>query len=321
MVIMSTITQNIDFAITHLRNSDVVAIPTETVYGLAGNAEDETAIKKIFSLKNRPLNHPLILHIAKRCDVTKWALSIPNYAEALMDKFWPGPLTLVFNCKPNCASPLITGGQTTIAIRCPEHPVAQSLLSALDFPLVAPSANRFGKISPTTAAHVQHSFQEESLLILDGGRCNVGIESTRVAATNPDGYQILRHGMVDEHALNTLLPKKQLIHTSNIRVPGKLNSHYQPEKPLYCFKSKEELLQFCHVNSKAYVLSFHKNNELNKFEGYQLPDNPQALAYELYYQLRCADQSSSSLIAIELPPNEDAWEGVRERILKASTWV
>ena len=318
---MSIITQNIDAAIARLRNADIVAIPTETVYGLAGNADNETAIKKIFALKNRPLNHPLIMHIAKNCDLTKWAVSIPDYAETLMSQFWPGPLTLVFHCKPDSVSPLITGGQTTIAIRCPQHPVAQSLLSALDFPLVAPSANPFGKISPTTAAHVQHSFQKESLLILDGGRCNVGIESTIVAATNPEGYQILRHGMVDEHALHVLLPNKQLINTSTIRVPGKLNTHYQPEKPLYCFENKEQLIQFCELNTKAYVLSFNKNHELNNNEGYQLPDNPQDLAYELYYQLRRADQSSATMIAIELPPNEEAWEGVRERILKASTWA
>ena len=317
--LMSTITDNIELAIQYLREAEVVAIPTETVYGLAGNAENETAIKKIFTLKNRPLTHPLIVHVAKDCDLTKWVASIPDYAQTLINNFWPGPLTIVFNLKPGSISPLVTGGQNTIAIRCPQHPVAQSLLQALDFPLVAPSANPFGKISPTTSAHVRHSFQDQSLLILEGGRCGVGIESTIVDATNPDTYQILRHGMLTEQAIGDILPGKQHAHTNTIRVPGKLDSHYQPEKPLHCFENRQNLLEFCRSNNDVYVLSFAKNTDFCQLPGYQLPDNPEQFAFELYYQLRLADDSPASSIAIELPPEQEQWAGIRERLLKAAT--
>jgi L-threonylcarbamoyladenylate synthase len=317
--LMSTITDNIELAIQSLRQSDVVAIPTETVYGLAGNAENETAVKKIFTLKNRPLTHPLIVHVAKDCDLTRWVLSMPDYAQKLMDTFWPGPLTMVFNLKPGSISPLVNGGQNTIAIRCPQHPVAQSLLRALDFPLVAPSANPFGKISPTTSAHVQQSFQNQSLLILEGGRCGVGIESTIIDATHPDSWQILRHGMLNEQAIADILPGKQHTHPSAIRVPGRLDNHYQPEKPLYCFETRENLLKFCHINSSIYIMSFTKNSDFDKLPGYELPGNPDQFAYELYYQLRLADNSPASAIAIEMPPEQEKWEGIRERLLKAAT--
>lgn len=317
--LMSTITDNIELAIQYLRQADVVAIPTETVYGLAGNAENETAIKKIYTLKNRPLTHPLIMHVAKHCDLTKWVHSIPDYAQVLMDTFWPGPLTIVFNLKPGSISPLVTGGQNTIAIRCPQHPVAQSLLQALDFPLVAPSANPFGKISPTTSAHVQHSFQDQSLLILEGGRCGIGIESTIVDATRPDTYQILRHGILNERAIADVLPGKQHTLSSAIRVPGKLDHHYQPEKPLYSFETRQNLLDFCRANSNVYVLSFDKDTDFANLPGYQLPEDPEHFAFELYYQLRLADDSPASAIAIELPPAQEEWEGIRERLLKAAT--
>lgn len=316
---MSTITDNIELAIQYLRQAEVVAIPTETVYGLAGNAENETAVRKIFTLKNRPLTHPLIMHVAKNCDLTKWVLAIPDYAQVLMDTFWPGPLTLVFNLKPDSISQLVTGGQNTIAIRCPQHPVAQTLLQSLDFPLVAPSANPFGKISPTTSTHVQQSFQNQPLLILEGGRCGVGIESTILDATKQGSWQILRHGVLNERAIADVLQGKQTIHSSSIRVPGKLDSHYQPEKPLYSFETRQNLLDFCHSNSNVYVLSFAKDSDFTSLPGYQLPEDPEHFAFELYYQLRLADNSPASAIAIELPPAQEEWEGIRERLLKAST--
>lgn len=313
----TTITKELGMAINLLRQGEIVAIPTETVYGLAGNANNDEAIKKIFALKNRPLNHPLIMHVAKEWDLTQWVDTIPDYAQTLINAFWPGPLTLVFNCKPNAVSPLVTGGQTTVAIRCPKHTIAQQLLTSVNFPLVAPSANPFGKISPTTAAHVQHSFRDKTLLILDGGRCSIGIESTIVDATNPLGYRILRHGMIDEHLIHAQLPNQCHEANNPIRVPGKLDNHYQPEKPLYCFEKHQQLEDFCRQEPNSYVLSFAKNTHFADHLGYELPLDPDQLAYELYFQLRRADESLAQLIAIELPPNEEAWQGIRERILKA----
>lgn len=314
---MSNITKNLSTAIASLRQGEIVAIPTETVYGLAGNAENDAAIKKIYALKNRPLNHPLIMHVAKEWDLSRWVEEVPDYAQKLMEAFWPGPLTLVFKGKLNSVSPLITGGQSTIAIRCPKHPVAQELLTALNFPLVAPSANPFGKISPTTAEHVAHSFNDQKLLILDGGRCSIGIESTIIDATHPSRYQILRPGIIDEQTLQAIVPVKQHSEANSIRVPGKLDSHYQPEKALYCFEGFSQLQNFCAAHPDVYVLSFRKDSDFSTFSGYQLPAHAEELAYELYFQLRRADQSSSSLIAIELPPNEEEWQGVRERLIKA----
>lgn len=316
---MSTITTDLELALTHLQKGNIVAIPTETVYGLAANAENEQAIGKIYAMKNRPLNHPLIMHVAENADLSRWVADIPDYARILITHFWPGPLTLVFKSKPGQVSPAITGNQDTVAIRCPKHPLAQALLQKLDFPLVAPSANPFGKISPTTAEHVHYSFKEEELLILDGGRCQVGIESTIVAAIDPLSYEILRHGMIDESQIESILARQQLKGTSPIRVPGKLESHYQPEKPLFCLPDAAAINQFIQQKKDLaiYVLSFAETIQTNPELCYRLPPNPEQTAYELYFQLRCADQSSADCLVIELPPDEEQWQGVRERILKA----
>ncbi|HHF7348624.1 TPA: L-threonylcarbamoyladenylate synthase [Legionella feeleii] len=315
---MSTITTDLELAVSYLKQGEIVAIPTETVYGLAGNAENEEAIRKIYALKNRPLNHPLIMHVAENWDLSKWVQFIPDYARILIEHFWPGPLTLVMKSKPGQVSPSITGGQDTVALRCPKHPIAQALLKQLGAPLVAPSANPFGKISPTTAEHVQHSFHQQDLLILDGGRCQIGIESTIVAAIDPHGYQILRPGLIDELELNAILPNKQLKCSDTIRVPGKLDSHYQPEKPLYCFPDRASLLAFCQQSTTpVYVLAFANLPQLPRELFYQFPTSPEDTAFELYYQLRYADQSPASCIAIELPPAQERWQGIKERILKA----
>jgi L-threonylcarbamoyladenylate synthase len=315
---MSTITTRLELALQHLQQGDIVAIPTETVYGLAANAENEQAIRKIYAMKKRPLNHPLIMHVLKNWDLSQWVSHIPDYAQQLIELFWPGPLTLVLPCRPGQVNPLVTGGQDTVALRCPKHPLAQTLLEQLAFPLVAPSANPFGKISPTTAEHVQHSFKEEELLILDGGRCEVGIESTIIAATNPKGYEILRHGLIDESQINSLLQARQFKESSQIRVPGKLESHYQPEKPLYCFSDIKAMQAFIEQKKEAvYVLSFAEMPQKDLKFYYRLPDSPEQTAFELYYRLRSADQSEASCIAIELPPEEEQWQGISERILKA----
>lgn len=317
---MSQITNSIEEAVNQLLKGEIVAIPTETVYGLAGNAEDTAAIKKIYALKNRPLSHPLIMHVGKDWDLSRWVMNIPDYAQTLMDAFWPGPLTLVFNSRQNVVNPLITGNQPTVAIRCPNHPIAQSLLQTLNFPLVAPSANPFGKISPTTANHVYQSFQDESLLILDGGRSSIGIESTIIDATHPLGYQILRAGTINKLSIEKYLPLLELNIPNSTRVPGKLASHYQPEKPLFSFENQHDMHIFCKENSDVYVLSFHKDELFANYKGYQLPFDAKQFAYELYFQLRVADKSPASILVIELPPAEEAWLGIRERILKAS-WV
>lgn len=314
------ITTDLQYVIKQLTRGEIVAIPTETVYGLAGNALHEVAIKKIYALKNRPLTHPLILHIAPDADLSSWVSYISKEAQTLMDAFWPGPLTLVFPCKPGCLPSLVNAGQNTVAIRAPHHPVTTPLLQQLDFPLVAPSANLFGKISPTTAEHVTHGLKDPSLLVLDGGRCPIGIESTIIDVSQPTGYQILRHGIIDEEALNTLLPNRLLQTANSVRVPGKLPVHYQPEKPLHCFSSSESMQVFCKQNPQAYILSFQKKTQFANYAGVELICDPQALAYALYYELRRADESNAPLIVLELPPDTIAWAGIRDRLKKAGSW-
>lgn len=315
---MPLITTNIDRAIHDLQQGKPVAIPTETVYGLAAPINNEQAIKAVFAIKNRPLNHPLIIHVAENWALDLLVKDIPAYAQQLIKKFWPGPLTLVFHCKQDQISPLITGGQTTVAIRCPAHPIAQELLKKLGVPLVAPSANPFGKVSPTTAEHVSESFYNQELTILDGGRCTVGIESTIIDATDPQNYQILRHGIIDEKAIAELIALPSLRGENSLRVPGKLDSHYQPQKKLYYFDSYNLLTHFCQKNGdNIYVIASKKPMGMREEYFHLLEDNPEKVAFDLYYQLRKADASNADVIVIELPPATGAWQGVRERILKA----
>ena len=319
---MSSITTNLHDIIEILKRGDIAAIPTETVYGLAGNAEDPLAIQKIYAIKNRPLNHPLIMHVAKNADLSEYAHTIPDYVEILFHHFWPGPLTLVLPCRTDRVNPLVTGGQDTVAIRSPGHPLAQQLLEQLNFPLVAPSANPFGKVSPTTAQHVANSFEQEKLWILDGGRCPLGIESTIIQATDPKGYRILRHGRIDEAMLRQALPDYELIEKPNktpIRVSGHLKTHYQPEKPLFYYTDNSVAQAFCKNNPNTWILSHHEQHLLLSPLNAQMPNNPEDFAYELYYQLRRADTSAATAILSSLPPETAAWKGVREKIMKAGS--
>lgn len=317
---MPLITTDLSLAIQDLKQGKPVAIPTETVYGLAAMIDNPEAIKAVFAMKNRPLDHPLIVHVAQDWDLTQWVEEIPEYAHQLMSAFWPGALTLVFRSNAEKVSPLVTGGQSSVAIRCPSHPVAQELLIQLDTPLVAPSANPFGKISPTTALHVNESFSDKTLTILDGGRCAIGIESTIVDATNPQGYRILRHGLINEKAIAAVISTQCLNEKSNLRAPGVLDTHYQPRKKLYYFDDHELLARFCHQHAgEVYVISSIKPQALTDSLFHFFALQPEQAAFDLYYQLRKADESRAVCIIIELPRDTSEWQGVRERILKAGS--
>lgn len=315
---MPLIINSVDQAVSDLRAGNPVAIPTETVYGLAAMINKPEAIKAVFAMKNRPLSHPLIAHVGQDWDLNEYAEEIPDYAYQLIELFWPGPLTLVLKCRTDQINPLITGGQSTVAIRCPAHPIAQKVLHQLNIPLVAPSANPFGKISPTTAQHVKASFPDKKLFILDGGRCSVGIESTIVDATHQHNYQILRHGLINEQAIAKVISTPPIEMDNNLRVPGKLESHYQPQKTLYYFDHKEMLEQFCQKRpGEVFVIARTKPASVSSLFFYPLDEHPGKAAYDLYYNLRRADTSLAMCIAIELPPQTSEWLGVRERILKA----
>ena len=315
---MPRITNSIEQAVLELQASKAVAIPTETVYGLAAMINKPAAIKAVFAMKNRPLNHPLIVHIGQDWNLMDYIEELPDYAQQLINLFWPGPLTLVFKSKQDKINSLVTGGQSTVAIRCLDHIMTQEILRQVRVPLVAPSANPFGKISPTTAEHVKQSFPDKNLLILDGGRCNVGIESTIIDATQPNSYQILRHGLINESTINELISTKAIEKETKLRVPGKLDSHYQPQKTLYYFDNIEMLEQFCQKRAgNVFVIAQKKPSAVDSKLFYPLDKQPQKVAYDLYYILRQADASQAACIAIELPPSGLEWLGVKERILKA----
>ena len=317
---MPLITTNMDLAIRELQEGKPLAIPTETVYGLAALINNDEAIKAVFAMKERPLNHPLIVHVAPNWDLSQLVEEVPEYAAQLIKKFWPGPLTLVFRCKKDQVNPLITGGQSTVAIRCPAHPIAQELLTKLQTPVVAPSANPFGKVSPTTAMHVQESFPDKELIILDGGRCTVGIESTIIDASNPKQYQILRHGLIEEQAIARVIATPSVDQNSTLRVPGKLDSHYQPQKTLYYFERYEQLALFCQNNAKKiYAIASKQPKQVATNHFHLLANTPEHAAFDLYFQLRQADSSDAECIVIELPQASSMWQGIRERILKAGT--
>ena len=317
---MSWITNDLNLVIEKLSTEDIVAIPTETVYGLAAAADSDHAIRKVFATKRRPIDHPLIMHIAPEWDITQWVAFIPDYAYRLMETFWPGPLTLVLPTKPNCINPLISGGQSSIAIRAPDHPLAQTILLELGKPIVAPSANPYGKVSPTTALHVQQSFPHHDFFILDGGRCSIGLESTIVSALLPHDYQILRHGMVHEAQIATLLSRLSVESTTNIRVPGRVLTHYQPQKILYYAENLEKVMHDL-KQDKILPFVFTFLTSINDDEPYaycyQFPSQSEAAAYEFYYRLRIADQSDADCILIELPPKTQAWSAILEKIVKA----
>lgn len=305
-----------------LRQGSPAAIPTETVYGLAANAENEEAIRRVYTLKNRPLTHPLIMHIAPEWDLSPWVTAVPGYARKLMNAFWPGPLTLILPCRTDKVSPLITAGQSSLALRAPAHPLTLQLLRSLGAPLVAPSANPFGKISPTTASHVQEAFNATDLLIFDGGRCRLGIESTIINATHPEGYQILRHGSIDADTLRATVPDCEYHAQTTLSAPGMLPQHYQPSKPLYCFSDLQAMTLFCKETTRQpFVLSFEKKARFPEYPGYQCPASPAELAFNLYYQLRKADASDAQCLVMELPADLPVWQGIRERLLKAGQWL
>ena len=315
---MPLVINSIEQAILALQAGNPVAIPTETVYGLAAMINKPGAIREVFAMKNRPLSHPLIVHVGVGWNLSEYVEEIPDYALQLIDLFWPGPMTLVFKCKKDQLNPLVTGGQNTVAIRCPAHTLAQKILQKLEIPLVAPSANPFGKISPTTAQHVKQSFPDKNLLILDGGRCSVGIESTIIDATHSNSYQILRHGLINEQAIKKVITTIARENESELRVPGKLESHYQPQKTLYYFDNIQMLEQFCQKRSgDVFVIAKEKPASVSSQLFYPLDERPSQVAYDLYYNLRKADTSQAMCIAIELPPLSIEWQGVRERILKA----
>jgi L-threonylcarbamoyladenylate synthase len=310
---MATITDNLSQVINALSAGKVAAIPTETVYGLAADSTQPKAIEKIYALKHRPFTSPLIMHIAKNWDIYTWASYIPEYVHTLITTFWPGPLTIILPKQPQVAS-IITAGQESIGIRCPAHPITQAVLEGLGKPIVAPSANAFGRLSPTTPEHVAQHFQNADFDILDGGRCTVGIESTILSALHPEYFEILRPGGLSLEDIQACIPNIPYRATQHaIKHPGYSATHYQPHKPLYYFENHLQVLD----TKDCYILYFNSNVAYDPAYSALLPKDAKQTHFEFYYQLYLADASPKSKIAIELPPDTPAWQSIREKIFKA----
>ncbi|MEK7346009.1 MAG: L-threonylcarbamoyladenylate synthase [Pseudomonadota bacterium] len=317
-----------------LHDGQLVGMPTETVYGLAAHANDEAAVAQVFLAKGRPADHPLIVHVASVQQVPLFAVQVPDFAHNLMAVFWPGPLTLILPRRPGVAA-ASAGGQDSVGLRCPSHPVAQALLKAclaLGVQGVsAPSANRFGRVSPTTAAHVQSELGPD-LLILDGGECDVGIESTIIDCTR-GAPVLLRPGQITRAQIEAACGRAVLdkdaaqdqVGQSAPRASGTLESHYAP-------RAKVVLMSAQDMARKLQALGPHANNlglwsALRPDEGAGLgagvvwraqPATAEQAAHALFGVLRELDARGVQQIWVQQPPDTPEWEGVRDRLQRAA---
>jgi L-threonylcarbamoyladenylate synthase len=314
--------EDIDRAVETLRAGELVVFPTETVYGLAGDATNPEAIRRIFELKGRPATHPLIVHIDSPRGLDRWALNVPESARLLAQRFWPGPLTLVLRRAP-AVDPAITGGQETIAVRVPAHPVAQQLLRAFGSGLAAPSANRYGHVSPTRTDHVREEFGDETPLVLEGGDCKYGLESTIVSCID-ETPRILRPGAITLSQIRAVVPQAQgALEAGAPRVPGSDAKHYAPRTPVSIVnarKLEEVVEQMTSEHEKVAVLATRPPRLANKFMTWiNAGRRAELYARELYVNLRVLDKSGAREIFVEeLPPGE-AWDAVRDRLRRAAT--
>ncbi len=314
------ITTAIDEAAAVLNQEDVVAIPTETVYGLAGNIYSEKAVKKIFALKKRPLFNPLIVHIKSVEVLNEVAKDIPDAALKLTKVFWPGPLTLVLK-KQSHISDLITAGKPTVAVRMPNHKVALALLEKLDFPLAAPSANPFGSISPTTAEHVDHYFKDNLTLVLDGGPCERGVEST-IIGFDKDGAVLYRHGSISIEEIEEVIGKIKVVAKNDDTpdAPGMLLKHYAPKTKLVLTDNIEQVLNE-NSNKQVGLLRLKSGKENWKIARLEvlseLGDLIEA-THNLYAAMHRLDHLGLDLIIAEKLPEKGLGKTINDRLERAA---
>jgi len=315
-------------AVELLRSGELVAFPTETVYGLGADAANPAAVAKIFAAKGRPADHPLIVHLASHDAVDHWAEQVPAVAWELMETFWPGPLTLILK-KQSWVPDAITGGQDTVGLRVPGHPVALELLRRFaaiageHAGIAAPSANRFGRISPTTAAHVKEELGNRISLILDGGPCKVGIESTIVDCSRGEPA-ILRPGHISQDHLAAVFGRQVPIQTATgaPRVSGSMAAHYAPQTPMRIVAGSR-LLDFLnaqrHKGDCCGVIGHSQAPQSGMPHVWRLlPADPVGYAHDLYAALRELDHAGVSLIAVEALPETEAWTAVSDRLRRAA---
>ena len=310
-------------AILKLQAGEVVAIPTETVYGLAADATNDAALHQIYAIKQRPADNPLIVHIADISQVADWANEFSPLAQKLAQAFWPGPFTLVLPAKSS-VSHIVRANEPTVALRVPSHPLTLVLLQQSGLSLAAPSANKYTQLSPTTAAHVTMGLGDE-LAVLDGGACQVGIESTIVSVAGDD-WQLLRFGMITEAeieqvagkpALKSTLPNQQ----NQPKVPGQHLLHYSPRTPLSVYQTRAELLAEslkCQTQHIPHAALLFGAGALPACEYLTLANHANQAAEALYGALHELDSLNVTRLLVEKPPATPEWLGVLDRVSRAS---
>jgi L-threonylcarbamoyladenylate synthase len=314
-----------------LESGGLVAFPTETVYGLGADAENPAAVAGIYAAKGRPSDHPVIVHLGPEADIAHWAADIPAPARKLIDAFWPGPLTLILK-RAGHIPDAVSGGQDSIGLRCPSHPVAQALLHAFKGGrggIAAPSANKFGHVSPTTAQHVRDEFgsgpDSPVTCVLDGGQSQVGIESTildlsRMAVRGP---VLLRPGHISADQIAAVIGVMPGVPDAAApRASGTLEAHYAPRTPVALVDTVQlakVLQQLASTGRKVALMRCTMAPVFSGLAAYRvLPDTPDGYAYDLYAALRSMDAANADIILIETPPNMHAWQAINDRLRRAA---
>jgi L-threonylcarbamoyladenylate synthase len=312
-------------AVEILRGGGVVAFPTETVYGLGADAINSRAVQRVFDVKGRPPTNPCIVHVADEEMAKRFAANWPVNAAKLVEIFWPGPLTIVL-AKIDAIPSLVTAGKNTVGLRCPDHPLTLQLLREFGGPIIGPSANRSTHVSPTTAQHVRDELGDAIDLILDGGPCEVGIEST-VLDLSGNVPTILRPGAISREQIESIVGSIQLFGGAidpsiAATSPGQHKVHYAPITPTYRFETngKQHVVTWSQNNPEkfAVVIGFEEMSISTNMKWIAMPNNSEEYARQLYAILHHADQQSTAAIWIEMPPDEPNWTAVRDRLLRAS---
>jgi L-threonylcarbamoyladenylate synthase len=313
--------QELDRAVAILKHGGLVAFPTETVYGLGADAGNPAALKKLYAAKGRPADHPVIVHIAGMTQLAQWAREVTPVAHKLARQFWPGPLTLLFRRAPGVAD-AVTGGQDTVGIRIPSHPIAHALLKKFGGGVAAPSANRFGRVSATTAEHVRREFGAAVDFVIDGGPSDVGIESTIVDATGASPV-LLRPGHItareiEEAAGVALAPAT----AQSPRAPGTLAAHYAPSTPLMVMEG-DLLLELAATLTRqgkrvAVLARTSLQPLLSGITWRAAPADAHAYAHDLYVNLRALDAEGCDALLVEQLPQRPEWAAVNDRLHRAA---
>ena len=312
----------IETAVQALRDGELVAFPTETVYGLGANAQNPAAVRKIFEAKGRPTTHPVIVHLDSQRYLHRWVSEVPELALRLAERFWPGPLTMVMPRAANVHE-VVTGGQDTVAVRVPSHPMAQQLLTAFGGGIAAPSANRYGKLSPTRAEHVREELGETVKVILDGGECQIGLEST-IVSFEDSSVRLLRPGAVTAAQIRQVAGELLMGAGRAVpRVPGGTPSHYAPTTPMTIVPAGEidaHAAAQSEGGRRVAVLAQRLPLRAHKYVTWiNAGRRPEQYGHDLYANLRTLDKAGCRRILVQDVPEGEPWDAIRDRLLRAAS--